>query len=178
MLDPLTRLLNRSALHDRLGALLGDERRDGPRPVVLFADLNHFKQLNDRFGHREGDQVLQTVAEAITSQVRSQDLAARIGGDEFVVVFDAPEESAGALVARVRGAIDRALSRWPAVSVAVGAISVGPNGTPDDVLERADLAMYRDKASSRPPSEARGASVGSPREPLIRGRSCRRVIHA
>ena len=161
MLDPLTRLLNRSALHDRLGALLGDERGDGPRPVVLFADLNHFKQLNDRFGHREGDQVLQTVAEAITSQVRSNDLAARIGGDEFVVVFDAPEESAGALVARVRGAIDRALSRWPAVSIAVGAISVGPHGTPDDVLERADLAMYRDKATSRPATARRDASVGS-----------------
>jgi diguanylate cyclase (GGDEF)-like protein len=148
-LDPLTRLLNRSALHRRLGELLGEEN-GGHRTVVLFADLNHFKQLNDSFGHREGDQVLQTVAEAITSQVRPTDVAARIGGDEFVIVFDAPDESAGTLVARVRGAIDLALSRWEGVSVAVGAISVGPNGTPDDVLERADLAMYRDKATSRP----------------------------
>ena len=156
-LDPLTRLLNRAALHRRLGALLG-EQGDRPRPVVLFADLNHFKQLNDRFGHREGDEVLRTVAEAIRSQVRPNDLAARIGGDEFVIVFDAPDETAGALVARIRGSIDRALSRWSGVTVAVGAIAVGPRGTPDDVLERADMAMYRDKASSRGGTSLAGAS--------------------
>ena len=165
-LDPLTRLANRGALHARLGELLGTDTTQADRPVVLFADLNHFKQLNDRFGHREGDLVLQTVAEAITSQVRSEDLAARIGGDEFVVVFDAPKESTGALVARVRSAIDRALSsRWPGVTVAVGAISVGPRGTPDDVLERADLAMYRDKTNSRSDAATVGRSVapgGSP----------------
>ncbi len=162
-LDPLTRLLNRGTLHQRLGQLMGaDDAR--ARPVVLFADLNHFKQLNDRFGHREGDQVLRTVADAITSQVRETDLAARIGGDEFVIVIDAPDESAGELVARVRGAIDRALSRWPGVTVAVGAIAVGPQGTPDDVLERADMAMYRDKARHHDASGTRaGALAGPPR---------------
>lgn len=160
-LDPLTQLLNRAALHDRLGRLLSDGAGGSRAPVVLFADLNRFKQLNDRFGHREGDVVLQTVAETITSQVRSTDLAARIGGDEFVIVFDAPGESTGELVARVRGAIDLALARWPDVSMAVGAIAVGPDGTPDDLLERADLAMYRDKASSRPSSAAHRDAIAA-----------------
>ena len=134
---------------------------DGPgRPVVLFADLNAFKQLNDTYGHREGDVVLRTVAQAIVAEVRDGDLAARIGGDEFVIVFDAPTETAGALVARIRGAVDRAIAPWKGVSVAVGAIAVGPNGTADDVLERADLAMYKDKRSTR--ERAERAADGPP----------------
>ncbi len=157
-LDPLTRLLNRSALLEQLTGMMDG---DGPgRPVVLFADLNAFKQLNDTYGHREGDVVLRTVAQAIVAEVRDGDLAARIGGDEFVIVFDAPMETAGALVARIRGAVDRAIAPWKGVSVAVGAIAVGPNGTADDVLERADLAMYKDKRSTR--ERAERAADGPP----------------
>jgi diguanylate cyclase (GGDEF)-like protein len=147
--DPLTRLLNRSALLDRLGDVMDRDQPGYRPPVVLFADLNHFKALNDSRGHREGDQVLVTVADALRSVIRAHDLAARIGGDEFVVVFDAPGETAGELVARVRSAVDRAIAAWPGLSIAVGAIAVGPFGTPEDVLERADRAMYRDKESIR-----------------------------
>jgi diguanylate cyclase (GGDEF)-like protein/PAS domain S-box-containing protein len=163
--DPLTRLLNRAALLERLEAVM-DRTQPGYRPpVVLFADLNHFKALNDRLGHREGDRVLQTVGEALRSVIRSHDLAARIGGDEFVVVFDAPAETAGELVSRVRAAVDRAVAGWPGLSIAVGAIAVGPFGTPEDVLDRADRAMYRDKASTRSarPVDHRFAAGPSPR---------------
>jgi diguanylate cyclase (GGDEF)-like protein len=160
-LDPLTRLLNRSALLEQLTGMMDG---DGPgRPVVLFADLNAFKQLNDTYGHREGDVVLRTVAQAIVAEVRGGDLAARIGGDEFVIVFDAPTETAGALVARIRGAVDLAIAPWRGVSVAVGAIAVGPDGTADDVLERADLAMYKDKRSTSARTErAARAADGLP----------------
>lgn len=147
--DPLTRLLNRTALLDRLAQVMDRDQPGYRPPVVLFADLNHFKVLNDTRGHREGDVVLVTVADALRSVVRSHDLAARIGGDEFVVVFDAPVETAGELVARVRSAVDRAVGDWPGLSIAVGAIAVGPFGTPEDVLERADRAMYRDKENAR-----------------------------
>jgi diguanylate cyclase (GGDEF)-like protein/PAS domain S-box-containing protein len=143
--DPLTRLLNRGALLEQLSNLMDRSRPGYLPPVVLFADLNNFKALNDTYGHREGDRVLQTVADAIRNVVRGHDLAARVGGDEFVVAFDAPAETAGELVARIRSAVDRAIGNWPGLSIAVGAISVGPYGTPTDVLDRADLAMYRDK---------------------------------
>lgn len=146
--DPLTRLLNRAALLQRLEEILLDAAEDA-RPVVLFADLNRFKALNDRFGHREGDTVLCRVADAISSQIRPDDVAARIGGDEFVVVFRATDVSVGRLVDRIRAEVDAALADWPDVSVAVGAILVGPDDSAEDVLDRADQEMYADKARNR-----------------------------
>lgn len=156
--DPLTRLLNRAALQQRLSEML-TAAESGRPPVVLFADLNHFKQLNDRFGHREGDTVLCRVADAISSQVRPTDVAARIGGDEFVVVFDDIEVPVESLVQRVRSAVDAAVSDWPDVTVAVGAVAVEPGDHPDDVLEAADRAMYADKARLRDLGAA-GAATG------------------
>lgn len=143
--DPLTRLMNRSALLQRLDEMLVTGS-DGQRPVVLFADLNHFKALNDRFGHREGDMVLCRVADAISSQVRADDVAARIGGDEFVVVFRIADVAVDRLAERIRAEVDAALGEWPDVSVAVGAIEVDAGDTAEDVLDRADRAMYADKA--------------------------------
>lgn len=143
--DPLTTLLNRHALLDRLTVMM-DRSVPGYRPpVVLFADLNHFKSLNDARGHREGDRLLQAVAAALEGQLRARDLAARIGGDEFVLVIDTPDGTTGSIVDRVRAAVDRALREWPGVTLAVGAVEVGPHDTAADVLEAADKAMYEDK---------------------------------
>ena len=146
--DPLTRLLNRTALQQRLSEMLTADRPDRP-PVVLFADLNHFKQMNDRFGHREGDAVLCRVADALSSQIRADDVAARIGGDEFVVVLDEGDAPLDALVERIRTAVDASLAGWPDVTVAVGAITVEPGTTPEELLDLADRAMYADKARLR-----------------------------
>jgi diguanylate cyclase (GGDEF)-like protein len=146
--DPLTRLLNRRALDQRLAEIMSTARPDRP-PVVLFADLNRFKQMNDRFGHREGDAVLCRVADALSSQIRADDVAARIGGDEFVVVLGEGDAPVDALVERIRGAVNAALEPWPDVSVAVGAIVVRPGDSPEEILDRADRAMYADKARHR-----------------------------
>ena len=146
--DPLTRLLNRSALHQALAEMLLTVG-PGASPVGVFADLNHFKQMNDRFGHREGDAVLCRVADALSSQVRADDVAARIGGDEFVVVLAEGGATVEVLVERIRRTVDDALAPWPDVTVAVGAIAVTAGDTPDDVLDRADRAMYADKARLR-----------------------------
>lgn len=153
--DPLTRLLNRSALQQRLEEML-PAAGEGARPVVLFADLNHFKALNDRFGHREGDKVLCRVADALSSQVRSEDVAARIGGDEFVVVLRATDVPVDRLVERIRSEVDSALAEWPDVSVAIGAIVVGSGDSAEAVLDRADRAMHADKARNRSFAGRRG----------------------
>lgn len=142
--DPLTGLLNRAALHQLLAEKLAVPDAERPH-VVLYADLNGFKQTNDRFGHRVGDDVLRRTADSLSASVRPQDLVARLGGDEFVVVFDAPEADAAELVDRVRTKVDAAVADTPGVSVAVGATAVDPDDALDDVLERADRAMYADK---------------------------------
>lgn len=153
--DPLTRLLNRSALLQHLDEMLASTGGTA-RPVLLFADLNSFKALNDRFGHRAGDEVLCRVADAISSQVREEDLAARIGGDEFVVVFRPTTVPVERLVDRIRLEVDAALSEWPGVSVAVGAVVVEADDAPEDLLDRADRAMYADKARRRTPAALPG----------------------
>ncbi|MFZ4518078.1 MAG: bifunctional diguanylate cyclase/phosphodiesterase [Microthrixaceae bacterium] len=149
--DPLTTLLNRHALLDRLTVMMDRSAPGYQPPVVLFADLNHFKSLNDARGHREGDRLLQAVAAALEGQIRARDLAARIGGDEFVLVIDTPDESTASIEERVRAAVDRALAEWPGVTLAVGAVEVGPHDAAADVLEAADRAMYEDKRR-RPPA--------------------------
>ena len=147
--DPLTGLLNRRALHDRLRALMGDGDTEGGVLSLAFADLNNFKSLNDSHGHLEGDRVLVAVADAITGSIRTRDVAARVGGDEFVVVFRSDPAAVERLIQRLRDNIGAAMSGWEEVSIAIGAISVGTHDTPEDVLHSADLAMYHDKHSMK-----------------------------
>jgi len=143
--DPLTRLLNRSALRQHLAEKLASSDPEGPQ-VVLYADLNHFKEANDRFGHRVGDELLCRVADVLSAVVRPQDLVGRMGGDEFVVVFDGPDADVDELVERVRTKVDAALSDASGVSLAAGAVAAEPGEVLDDLLDRADKAMYLDKA--------------------------------
>ena len=144
-MDPLTRLLNRSALDARLGELLESDYSGGTGAALLFADLNEFKAINDTFGHREGDLVLRTVAEAIKGSVRGSDSAARVGGDEFVVVINGLNAGVEPVKERLRETIDRALLAWPNMSVAIGAVAIEADSNPGDLLDEADRAMYADK---------------------------------
>src|SRR5689334_2654488 len=85
--DPLTGLANRRAFEEALTAALGAEgRRADDRFALLLADVDAFKQINDRFGHTTGDRVLREIAAHLCAEVRSGDCVARIGGDEFAVV--------------------------------------------------------------------------------------------
>jgi diguanylate cyclase (GGDEF)-like protein/PAS domain S-box-containing protein len=147
--DPLTGLLNRRALHDRLSSLVASAEVVGADLSLVFADVNNLKTLNDTQGHLEGDRVLAAIADAITSTIRTPDIAARVGGDEFVILVHCNAETLPQLVHRLRNAIEAALDTWKGVGIAIGAITVDPHDTPDDVLRRADLAMYLDKAEQK-----------------------------
>ncbi len=151
--DQLTRLGNRRHLDHRLPLLLrGAQEKSQPLAVALI-DLDHFKQINDRFGHAAGDQVLVEIAHKLRENTRASDVLARIGGEEFLVVFaDMPGAQALEVCERLRARVEA--HDW--VSVAVGlqvTLSVGLAHAPPyelaPLFERADRAMYRAKQGGR-----------------------------
>ena len=151
--DALTGLPNRRYFDEFCG-LLARRRRAGDAVGVLMIDIDRFKVLNDTFGHGTGDEVLRAVSGAIVGAVREDDVPARFGGEEFVVLLRNPGMDVAVEVGeRVRsavGALD--LSRWgvPGVSVSVGvAVSEHADQPIDDLIERADQALYRAKRAGR-----------------------------
>jgi diguanylate cyclase (GGDEF)-like protein/PAS domain S-box-containing protein len=144
--DALTGLGNRHRLYDDLGLAMA-QRRD---PAVLYIDLDRFKPVNDELGHEAGDELLRLVAARLAGSMRAGDALARIGGDEFVIVApDLTAAEAGSLAARVVAALEEPFALTAAAAVRVSA-SVGVERArhgdqPDDVLRRADAAMYRAK---------------------------------
>ncbi len=153
--DPLTGLPNRAVLMSHLGRVLARLRRKPGTVAVLFIDLDGFKNLNDTFGHRLGDTVLKEVARRISLAVRRDDVVTRMGGDEFVVVCDSLESmSESAVIAeRIRAALAEpieAQSRMHQMSASVGVAQTSTGGTAEeDLLRRADLAMYLAKERGR-----------------------------
>jgi diguanylate cyclase (GGDEF)-like protein/PAS domain S-box-containing protein len=147
--DPLTGLANRDLLFRQLHLVLGQRHRVGV--AVAFLDLDRFKAVNDRYGHRAGDQLLVHVADRLSASIRRGDVAARIGGDEFVVVGEADDlEDAQLLGRRLLQSIGDhcTLGGVPVpitASVGIAYVAPGEQPSPDDVLSRADAAMYRDK---------------------------------
>jgi len=150
-LDSLTRLPTRTVLLDRLEQAIAGARRHRKRVAVLFLDLNNFKQVNDRFGHAAGDEVLQRVAACLTSLVRETATVSRHGGDEFLMVLAEVAEAAdaGIIADKVNAAL-RAANRADADLAPVTA-SIGISIYPDDgedataLIARADAAMYQAK---------------------------------
>jgi diguanylate cyclase (GGDEF)-like protein len=151
--DPLTGLPNRRYF-DEFSALLADRRRAGDAVAVLMIDIDRFKGLNDTYGHPTGDQVLRSVAEAITTAVRDQDVPARIGGEEFAVLLRNPGPDVAIEIGeRVRQAVrglDLDAIGVPGVSVSVGvANAMSPDEPIRALLDRADQALLRAKRAGR-----------------------------
>ena len=152
--DPLTGLANRTLLEERLRASLARDARSGGSTGVLFLDLDGFKEINDQFGHRVGDEVLREVAERLRSVVRPSDTVARFGGDEFVVLVEqATPDALEALRPRVRHVVAQPLTvsgRAFEVGVSVGsALSVSGYADPQSLLAEADERMYAEKRTPR-----------------------------
>jgi len=152
MYDSLTGLANRNLLQEHLERALRNHRDHGERVVMVLLDLDDFKSVNDRYGHSVGDDVLVTVAGRIQHAVRSTEVAARIGGDEFVVVYTgAASDELDLIQERIRKAL-LAPYRVGNLVINVGASigSVIANrllDSPDSLLARADAEMYRRKQS-------------------------------
>ncbi len=151
--DPLTGLPNRRYFEE-FSSLLSGRRRAGDAVAVLMIDIDKFKGLNDTYGHPVGDQVLRSVADAITAAVRDQDVPARIGGEEFAVLLRNPGPDVALEVGeRVRQAVrELNLSRLgvSGVSVSVGvANATTPEEPIDALVERADRALLRAKRAGR-----------------------------
>lgn len=148
--DPLTGLSNRRALTERLEAARQRRNRGGGDVGLLYLDLDGFKAVNDICGHDVGDQVLRDTAKRLLAATRETDTVCRLGGDEFVVLCSPVDGWSGLdhLVARLATrppvTVDMA-GRELAITVSVGAVLVEPGEDLDDVLRRADAAMYRAK---------------------------------
>jgi two-component system, cell cycle response regulator len=154
--DGLTGLSNRLALEDRLATEWGIHQRHGGALAVWVADLDHFKAVNDTYGHPAGDEVLRRASEILRSSVRTTDMAARFGGEEFVIVaphcglpgaFKTAERFRERLAATpviVEGTEIRVTT-----SVGVASWPENPSGSAADLLATADRALYLAKASGR-----------------------------
>ncbi len=147
-LDLLTGLLNRRGLQERADVLFRALSGTGRQVAVLFADMDRFKSINDELGHHAGDRVLKEVGGIIKATVRDSDVAARFGGDEFVIVAPGTDVDGATLIAR---RLQEAVVQWSqkdriSLSMSVG-IGVAPQDGHDleSVLRRVDSAMYQGK---------------------------------
>ena len=169
--DELTGLYNRRYLLAHLDELVARVSRDGLDAAVLLVDIDHFKQVNDTYGHAAGDDVLRELAARATNTVRSVDLVARLGGEEFVVVMPETGPAIAVVVGeRLRLAIAnepftiRASGERLLITVSIGITSAIAGGDDRDrLLKRADDALYRAKAEGRNRVVARSPDfVGRP----------------
>ena len=152
--DMLTGILNRFAFEDELNKVISNATRTGAKFALLFLDLDHFKEVNDTYGHDVGDKLLKEVVKRVLPNIRVEDVFARIGGDEFILLFtNITKEKLTALV-------DKAVSLFRKPWV-IGGIklnvttSIGVSIFPDDadneieLMKKADIAMYKSKELGR-----------------------------
>jgi diguanylate cyclase (GGDEF)-like protein len=153
--DPLTGLLGRAWLEEELDAVVDRAHARERSMAALFVDVDHFKLVNDTWGHAAGDGVLREIAGILTSTVRETDRVVRYGGEEFLVVLvDCPKESVLAAAERIRTAIAR--HGWEvrghgptSVTASIGGAALDVDEDARSWLARADEAMYAAKRSGR-----------------------------
>jgi diguanylate cyclase (GGDEF)-like protein len=154
--DPLTGLWNRYALLEALEREHSRAARGGTPLAVIMLDLDHFKRVNDTYGHLAGDAVLRQTAKRMQAVVRSYDLVGRFGGEEFLIVLPGTSgANAAQLAERLRAAVahepvSQDLLRIPVTaSLGVGASGPEPSGDPQTLIRVADEALYRAKERGR-----------------------------
>jgi len=152
--DQLTRLANRRRVDEDLPRILARANESAAPLCVAVADLDHFKGVNDRFGHSVGDSVLRTVAQIFRVKTRTSDLVARMGGEEFLFVFtDTSLQIAADVCERLRAAVEAhpwdPVAPGLRVTISIGLADARPADTPRTLVDRADAALYEAKRAGR-----------------------------
>ncbi|MEH3103534.1 MAG: GGDEF domain-containing protein [Sphingomonas phyllosphaerae] len=148
--DMLTSVANRRGFERRANALIAASRRDGRELAAIMLDLDHFKQINDRFGHATGDAVLQAVGQVLIDTTPRDALVARLGGEEFVALLGCADLWDAARVANdIRIAVTRLGTGLPQVTVSGGIAKLRPHDTLVTLLDRADREAYEAKQAGR-----------------------------
>jgi len=151
--DHLTGLANRTLFTEHLDEVVAGARRTGRSVTVLFCDLDRFKEVNDAHGHATGDDVLIEIAKRLCAIIRGEDMVARVGGDEFVIICDGTDDPdvLAALADRVIEAVHQPIeigAEAVQVGISIGvAVARGGRASGDRILTVADQAMYRAKAT-------------------------------
>lgn len=153
-LDPLTAINNRRRMESRLQYALAEFRRHRVPFGVLFLDIDYFKRINDAYGHEIGDKALQMVAKTLQKNVRTEDVVARWGGEEFIILLsnvdlDGLRAVAEKLCAIVKTSAFRVDSHLLQVTVSIGGALIQPGEDTASLLRRADQHLYRSKQTGR-----------------------------
>jgi diguanylate cyclase (GGDEF)-like protein len=144
--DMLTQVPNRRHFHELAARMLAST--DGASASLLMFDIDHFKRINDRFGHKAGDEALCDVSRSLRNSLRAGDIAGRLGGDEFAVLL--PHTSADDAVAVAARIVDPLTSPRPVpLGLSFGVVQVQPGESADAALHRADQALYEAKRQGR-----------------------------
>jgi len=150
MVDPLTGLFNRRFAEQRLAAEVSRSSRRGHPLSVLSLDLNKFKQINDTYGHKAGDAVLQEFAMRLSKAVRGADLVVRMGGDEFLAILpDCHAEEVEIILSRLTDVVATCEGRRIPVEYSAGWREYKFGDTPEDLVAASDEALYVNKRASR-----------------------------
>lgn len=153
-LDPLTGIANRKSFDERFAWEIARRAEGGAASVMLLWDIDSFKAINDNYGHRAGDRVLQSVAGCLKSELRASDFVARIGGEEFAVLLNGLKLAEAVTIAnQLRTAVEGLRFHFRGAPVRVtascGIAEVGEHDTPDAAFDRADAALYRAKNAGK-----------------------------
>ena len=151
--DPLTKLYNRRSLEIYFAQELNRVQRYKQKLSIVMLDIDHFKNINDRFGHPVGDEVLKAIAGKLLEQVREVDIIARIGGEEFIILMPETDKETAFTVAN-RLCINVAGMSFSQpkikVTISIGVASAPADGnTPEELLNKVDAAMYSAKRNGR-----------------------------
>jgi len=149
--DPLTGLLNRSLLQEKLDHMLNQNKRNGSSMTLLSLDLDFFKKINDEYGHEKGDEVLIGVSQYLKERFRGVDLVFRMGGEEFLILlFDTDAEDGFQVANEVRSAIEKLIfSENLRITASLGVASLKTDETQDQWLKRCDDKLYESKKNGR-----------------------------
>jgi diguanylate cyclase (GGDEF)-like protein len=154
MVDGLTGLWNKTYFEKRLSAEMAASARTGRIVGCIAGDVDHFKKVNDTYGHPAGDQILRTVAQTMLGVIRQEDVLCRVGGEEFsVLTGDATAGGAAALAERLRKAIEQTRCVYQGTQISVtcsfGVVESGGGSVNANLIEQADKALYQAKAQGR-----------------------------